>query len=130
MRAMVNGIGCATALLGMGCLCAAWAAAPVAPAATASPPGHVAAADGAIAGFGPSVDRATLANQSGGSDVIESININGSVSNTSTENVSTGVNWIGGGAFGNAAGLPMVIQNSGNSVLIQNATVINIQMQP
>lgn len=130
MRAMVNGIGCATALLGMGCLCAAWAAAPVAPAATVSPPGHVAAADGAIAGFGPSVDRATLANQSGGSDVIESININGSVSNTSTENVSTGVNWIGGGGFGNAAGLPMVIQNSGNSVLIQNATVINIQMQP
>jgi hypothetical protein len=40
------------------------------------------------------------------------------------------MNWIGGGAFGNAAGLPMVIQNSGNSVLIQNATVVNVQMQP
>jgi hypothetical protein len=26
--------------------------------------------------------------------------------------------------------LPIVIQNTGNSVLIQNATVVNVQMQP
>ena len=81
-------------------------------------------------GTGSRVDAAVLANLSGGSDVDNTINLDGSVSNTTTENVSTGTNWIGGGAFGNAVGLPMVIQNSGNSVLIQNATIVNLQMQP
>lgn len=82
------------------------------------------------AGLGASVDSSILANLSGGSDVSEHITITGNVSNTSTENVSTGMNWIGGGSFGNAAGLPIVIQNTGNSVLIQNATIVNVQMQP
>jgi len=83
-----------------------------------------------IAGLGSGVSSSVLANLSGGSDVSEQITITGNVSDTSTENVSTGMNWIGGGSFGNAAGLPIVIQNTGNSVLIQNATVVNVQMQP
>ena len=33
-------------------------------------------------------------------------------------------------AFNGAAGVPMVIQNSGNNVLIQNATIVNVQFQP
>lgn len=84
----------------------------------------------AVAGLGSKVASSVLAGLSGGSDVSEQITITGNVSDTSTENVSTGMNWIGGGSFGNAAGLPIVIQNSGNSVLIQNATVVNVQMQP
>jgi hypothetical protein len=83
-----------------------------------------------IAGLGSGVSSSVLANLSGGSYVSEQITITGNVSDTSTENVSTGMNWIGGGSFGNAAGLPIVIQNTGNSVLIQNATVVNVQMQP
>lgn len=124
MRITGKGIGCFAALLGMGCPYAVRAAPPVSPPDTAT---HT---DSVIAGFGPSVAPAALAALSGGSNVTQNISIHGNVSNTSTENVSTGMNWIGGGAFGNAAGLPMVIQNSGNSVLIQNATVVNVQLQP
>lgn len=48
--------------------------------------------------------------------------------NTATNNV-TGSNYINGGAFSGASGLPTVIQNSGNNVLIQNATILNVKMQ-
>lgn len=41
----------------------------------------------------------------------------------------SGVNTISSGAFSNASGLPVAIQNSGSNVLIQNATIINIHMQ-
>lgn len=132
MRITGKGFGCFVALLGTGCPFAVRATPPVSPQGTAAvaPPNAAAHRDKVIAGFGPSVAPAALAALSGGSNVTQSISINGNVSNTSTENVSTGMNWIGGGAFGNAAGLPMVIQNSGNSVLIQNATVVNVQLQP
>jgi hypothetical protein len=124
MRITGKGIGCIAALLGTGCPYALRATPPGSPPNAATHSGSV------IAGFGPSVAPAALAALSGGSNVTQNISINGNVSNISTENVSTGMNWIGGGAFGNAAGLPMVIQNSGNSVLIQNATVVNVQLQP
>lgn len=132
MRITGKGIGCFVALLGTGCPFAVRAAPPVSPQGTAmgSPPTAAMHTDRTIAEFGPSVAPATLAGLSGGSNVTQNISITGNVSDTSTENVSTGMNWIGGGAFGNAAGLPMVIQNSGNSVLIQNATVVNVQLQP
>lgn len=132
MRITGKGIGCFVALLGTGCPFAVRAAPPVSPqgAATGSPPTAAVHTDRTIAEFGPSVAPATLAGLSGGSTVTQNISITGNVSDTSTENVSTGMNWIGGGAFGNAAGLPMVIQNSGSSVLIQNATVVNVQLQP
>ena len=38
-------------------------------------------------------------------------------------------NSIDGGALANASGVPIVIQNSGANVLIQNATIINLQMR-
>ncbi|MCG2585740.1 hypothetical protein [Massilia sp. TS11] len=43
--------------------------------------------------------------------------------------VASGNNSIQGGALANAAGLPVVIQNSGANVLIQNATVINLHLE-
>lgn len=43
--------------------------------------------------------------------------------------VATGSNVIQSGSFANAAGLPVVIQNSGANVLIQNATVINLELK-
>jgi hypothetical protein len=117
-------------LLGSGCL-AVQAAEPHGPVQARAPAATTVAAKPVQgSGLGPRVDAAVLASLSGGSDVDNTITLNGGVSNTSTENVSTGMNWIGGGAFGNAVGLPMVIQNSGNSVLIQNATIVNLQMQP
>lgn len=131
MRLTGRSIGCAFALLGA-CGSFAAIAAPQGShgASSAMPSAKPLRAGATLSAFGPSVAPAALANLSGGSNVTQGIDINGSVSNTTTQDVGTGMNWIGGGAFDNAAGLPMVIQNSGNSVLIQNATVVNVQMQP
>jgi hypothetical protein len=43
-------------------------------------------------------------------------------------NVVSGTNTIGMGAFANMSGLPLVVQNSGANVLIQNAVILNLQM--
>jgi hypothetical protein len=55
--------------------------------------------------------------------------LDGAVSDNSAVNVLSGANSINSGSFSNASGLPVAIQNSGTNVLIQNATIINIQMQ-
>ena len=66
----------------------------------------------------------------GGSDtVFNDMKLNGIVSDNSATNVVTGSNMIGEGSFSNASGLSTVIQNSGANVLIQNATIINVQMK-
>jgi hypothetical protein len=38
-------------------------------------------------------------------------------------------NVIAEGSFSGMVGLPVVVQNSGNGVLIQNATIINLQVK-
>lgn len=53
----------------------------------------------------------------------------GLVGNNSADHSVAGMNSISAGAFANASGLPVVIQNSGANVLIQNATIVNIQLQ-
>lgn len=66
----------------------------------------------------------------GGTDTPWSdMKLNGTVSSNNAANVVTGSNLITDGAFANANGLPMVIQNSGANVLIQNATIVNIQIK-
>lgn len=71
-----------------------------------------------------------LARMRGGSDTVwNDMKLDGAVTGNSAINVATGANTISGGSFSNAAGLPVAIQNSGANVLIQNATIINIQMQ-
>ena len=48
--------------------------------------------------------------------------------NSAIANV-TGHNTITEGAFVGASGLPTVIQNSGNNVIIQNGTVLNLTVK-
>lgn len=120
------------ALMGLGLLTSAHAAAPV--AQKPSPAAHAAATgapptQASVPGLGASVGNSELATLNGGTSTYDTITLNGTVSNTTTTDAVTGLNEIGGGAFSNAVGFPMVIQNSGNSVLIQNATIINVQMQ-
>jgi hypothetical protein len=55
--------------------------------------------------------------------------LSGTVTDNSAVNVVTGNNVINGGSFANSSGLPTVIQNSGSNVLIQNATIVNVQFQ-
>jgi hypothetical protein len=83
------------------------------------------------AGFdSKAVSAERLARLRGGTDTVSNdMQLNGAVSGNSAVNVFTGSNTIGQGSFSNASGLPVAIQNSGANVLIQNATIINIQMQ-
>lgn len=108
------------------------ASAPV--AATTTPAGRDALAASAkpqyVDGLGQSVSSAALAKFSGGTEVSNQMVLNGTVSNNSDDHLVTGSNAISTGSFNGAAGVPMVIQNTGNNVLIQNATIINVQFQP
>ena len=51
------------------------------------------------------------------------------VTGNSATNVATGANSIDTGSFANMVGLPVVIQNSGANVLIQNSTIVNVQFR-
>jgi hypothetical protein len=78
----------------------------------------------------PLATPATLEQLRGGSDAIASdTRLQGATTGNSATNVVTGHNVIQSGSFANAAGVPVVIQNSGANVLIQNATVVNLQFQ-
>jgi hypothetical protein len=77
------------------------------------------------------VPAAILAQKRGGTDFRTVTNLNdvrGSVDNNSATNVITGTNTISS-SFAGAAGIPLVIQNTGNNVLIQNATIVNVHIQ-
>jgi hypothetical protein len=91
---------------------------PVAVAEPVAEPGPAAASSSAL-------DQAR-----GGADTVSNdARLSGVVSNNSTTQLTTGANIIQSYSFANASGIPVVIQNSGANVLIQNATVINLQLK-
>ncbi len=66
----------------------------------------------------------------GGTETVNnSAALSGIVTGNTAINVNTGSNIIDGGAFANFSGVPIVVQNSGANVLIQNSTIINLQMK-
>jgi hypothetical protein len=72
---------------------------------------------------------ADLANQRGGSETrINQNNATGTVTGNVASQLNTGSNTISESAFSNTNGIPIVIQNSGNNVLIQNSTILNLQL--
>ena len=78
------------------------------------------------------VDSQDLALSRGGAELditLNDVKTNGTVSNNSASNLSTGSNYVGDNSFAGATGFSTVVQNSGNNVLIQNATVINVKVQ-
>lgn len=71
-----------------------------------------------------------LATKRGGTDLHNTdMQLQGYVAENQAINVATGNNSISDGSFSGAAGVPMVVQNTGNNVLIQNATILNIQVK-
>ncbi len=62
-------------------------------------------------------------------NVTASSDINGVISNSSANNAVTGNNYLSSGAFADTAGINSVIQNTGNNVLIQNSTVVNLTLK-
>lgn len=55
--------------------------------------------------------------------------LDGLVRDNQAYNLTTGGNLISEGAFAGSSGLATVIQNSGNNVLIQNSTIVNVQFK-
>lgn len=99
------------------------------PATPESTPSGLAAAE--AGGLGEALAPARLDNVRGGTEtlVINEAGLSGLVSGNSATDVSTGANTITGAAFANASGIPVVIQNSGANVLIQNSTIVNLQLK-
>jgi len=116
-----------------GALCCALlpGTASAAPWAGILPLGPLVAAAAALAPAAPVAARDDrLEQMRGGSDTPWSdMKLGGTVANNSAINVVSGANIITDNAFSNASGMPTVIQNSGANVLIQNATIINVQVK-
>jgi hypothetical protein len=82
------------------------------------------------AAFGAAADDDLLERARGGSDLtVIDTKLTGAVAGNAATNVTTGWNVIQGGSFANMSGIPIVVQNTGANVLIQNATVINLQLK-
>jgi hypothetical protein len=73
------------------------------------------------------IDDAQLANARGGSSSNQN-NTTGTVAGNVASQLTTGSNAISSSAFSDSSGIPIVIQNSGNNVLIQNSTILNLQL--
>ena len=106
--------------------------APHAPVATG--PGPVLAIPATAAAsanaFGAAVPAGQLDAQRGGADTVNNnMALDGGVQGNVAHHVVTGANSIDSGSFANMAGIPTVIQNTGANVLIQNATIINLQLK-
>jgi hypothetical protein len=84
----------------------------------------------ASAGLGPAVSDSVLATQRGGADLsVNENNTKATVQDNVARNLTTGNNTITESSFSNVTGIPMVVQNSGNNVVIQNSTILNLQMK-
>jgi hypothetical protein len=56
-------------------------------------------------------------------------NASANVGNNTAANLTTGNNIIRDGSLSNSSGIPMLIQNSGNNVVIQSSTILNLRLQ-
>jgi hypothetical protein len=104
--------------------------------ADASSPSNALAAAAQPAGpvidpiFGAIVSDGELAAQRGGADLhVNENSARAAVQDNIASNLTTGNNTISDSAFSNANGVPMVVQNSGNNVIIQNSTILNLQLK-
>ena len=78
------------------------------------------------------VDSKDLAVSRGGAELditLNEANTHGVVGNNQASNLTTGSNLVTDGSFAGATGFATVVQNSGNNVLIQNPTIINLQVK-
>lgn len=77
----------------------------------------------------PVIGEEVLAEQRGGTELeLQDIHAIGSVSDVSASDLVTGHNIVTEGSLTDVSGIPMLIQNSGNGVLIQNAVIVNVDV--
>ncbi|UPG95538.1 hypothetical protein [Luteibacter aegosomatissinici] len=93
----------------------------------ATPPG-----DQPPPSFGAATPVEALKDMTGGTDThvnnITDQETTGTVGNNTNFSIGNGDPSIGGSAFSNAAGINTAVQNTGNNVLIQNSTIVNVKM--
>ena len=85
-------------------------------------------ADIQVVAEGSVVALEELETMRGGADVSNQALIDGAVTANRAYNLTTGDNTISTGSFAGSNGFNTVIQNSGNNVLIQSSTIINLQL--
>jgi len=79
--------------------------------------------------FDSKLNDEALDGSRGGTLVMNDMKLDGVVSDNHASNLVTGSNIVTGDTLAGANGMPTMIQNSGNNVLIQNATIVNVQLQ-
>lgn len=79
---------------------------------------------------GDAINGEQLASLRGGAEKVSNENaLDGVVRDNQAYNLKTGSNLVSDGSFAGSSGLATVIQNSGNNVLIQNSTIVNVQVK-
>ena len=123
-----------TPVIGLLLLCMTGGASAADPQTHAASAGHVAvqpvAPPATVDGFGEAVSPNALQHYSGGTLVQNNQNITGTVSGNTASQITTGNNAISGNSLQGATGLPSVVQNTGNNVLIQTGVIVNVQLKP
>lgn len=84
--------------------------------------------DSVVTSFGAAVSADVMDAQRGRA-VITVMDVDGKLYDTVATHNVTGNNTIGGGAFAQSNGFSTTIQNSGNNVLIQNATILQLDVR-
>jgi len=83
----------------------------------------------AVKTLGKAVKPEKLAQQRGGQQVLNLMDVNAKVYDNHAIDTISGNNYISDNAFSRASGVPIAIQNSGNNVVIQNSMILNLQMK-
>lgn len=79
--------------------------------------------------LGPAIGEPVLEGLRGGAaSTASDMQLSATTASNTAYQMSTGDNAIGSGAFSGMSGIPMVIQNTGANVLIQNAVILNLQI--
>lgn len=87
--------------------------------------------------FGPPVSGEILDSLSGGQSftidtidlLMNNMDLKADMQGNLLNSATTGINRISDEAFTHASGISTVVQNSGNQVIINNALILNLQMQ-
>ncbi|WP_340121381.1 hypothetical protein [Methylobacter svalbardensis] len=61
---------------------------------------------------------------------LNNMNVRATLSDNQASNNANGYNIIDHGSFAQASGINSVIQNSGNNVIIQDSTIVNVSIVP
>jgi len=90
-----------------------------------------------VVGFGNPLAGSDLGGQNGREDIqigdvdihVTNANVEGNLTGTFINQSTNGANTITGGAFAGTSGIATVIQNSGNQVVLQTQTILDVSMK-